>query len=102
MEGWHIIVTDPAATFVIYYEFFSFDELSKTFKISYRQEKQGKYSLNIAIMSDCYFGLDIIKDIKYEVGAEKKMYEEKVAEVETEEDESYIRKIFNSLVPQEE
>ena len=53
-------------------------------------------------MSDSYFGLDIIKDIKYEVGAEKKMYEEKVAEVETEEDESYIRKIFNSLVPQEE
>lgn len=30
------------------------------------------------------------------------MYEEKVAETETEEDESYIRKIFNSLVPQEE
>lgn len=31
-------------------------------------------------MSDCYFGLDIERDIKYEVGPAKKVIEEKVEE----------------------
>jgi hypothetical protein len=33
--------------------------------MTHRQEKAGKYSLNVLIMSDCYFGLDIEKDVKY-------------------------------------
>ena len=67
-EGWHLIVSDnPASLVVIHHEYFTFDELLKTFKITYRQEKQGKYALNVILMSDCYFGLDIEKDFKYEV-----------------------------------
>lgn len=53
-------------------------------------------------MSDCYFGLDIEKDFKYEVISMKAHRLEKEHEEQDPEDESYIRKIFNSLVPQEE
>ncbi len=31
-------------------------------------------------MSDCYFGLDVERDIKYEVGPAKKMMEDKNAD----------------------
>ena len=75
MEGWHIIVSDSLSPVVLFYEFFSFDEKTKTFKVNYRQEKQGKYTMSILLMSDSYFGLDIEKDMKYEVGAAKKMVE---------------------------
>lgn len=27
-------------------------------------------------MSDCYFGLDVVKDVKYEVGVAKKVVED--------------------------
>lgn len=37
--------------------------------------------MTINLMSDCYFGLDIERDLKYEVGAAKKIVEEK--EVDT-------------------
>lgn len=71
MEGWHLVVSDSNSPCIIFHEFFNFDELSKSFKVTYRQEKQGKYSLNISVMSDCYFGLDIEKDFKYEVTTAK-------------------------------
>jgi hypothetical protein len=101
MEGWHIIVSDSVSPVVLLYEFFAFDETTKTFKVTYRQEKQGKYAISINVMSDCYFGLDIEKDLKYEVGAAKKMAEDTAVDNEVEE-ESYIRKIFKSLTPEEE
>lgn len=101
MEGWHIIVSDSGSISIIFHEFFNFDETSKTFKITYRQEKQGKYSLNVNVMSDCYFGLDIDKDFKYEVTPMKAHRHEKDQEDEDLHEDSYIRKIFNSLVPQE-
>lgn len=101
MEGWHIIVSDSLSPVVLLYESFNFDETTKTFKVTYRQEKQGKYAISINVMSDCYFGLDIEKDLKYEVGAAKKIIEDNSADNEVEE-ESYIRKIFKSLTPEEE
>lgn len=52
-------------------------------------------------MSDCYFGLDVEKDLKYEVGVARKVVEDKVVDNEV-EDESYIRKLFKSLTPEEE
>jgi len=67
MESWHIIISDSNSIGILFHEFFTFDELTKTFKVTSRQEKQGKYSLNISVMSDCYFGLDIERDVKYEV-----------------------------------
>lgn len=51
-------------------------------------------------MSDCYFGLDIEKDVKYEVGVAKKIIEQTV-ENEVEE-ESYIRKLLNFTTQDEE
>ena len=52
-------------------------------------------------MSDCYFGLDIEKDLKYQVGAARKVVEDKMVDNEV-EDQSYIRKLFKSLTPEEE
>lgn len=52
-------------------------------------------------MSDCYFGLDVEKDLKYEVGVARKVVEDKMVDNEV-EDESYIRKLFKSLTPEEE
>lgn len=68
--------------------------------MNYRQERQGKYSITINVMSDCYFGLDVEKDLKYEVGVARKVVEDKVVDNEI-EDESYIRKLFKSLTPEE-
>ena len=102
MEGWHLILSDSNGLVIIFYEFFSFDELTKTFKATSRQEKQGRYTLNLKIMSDCYFGLDLEKDFKYDVGAKLNQLEKDHEDEESQEEESYIRKIFNSLVPQEE
>lgn len=101
-EGWHILVSDAAGQYLIFHEFFTFDTPTKSFKVNYRQEKQGKYALSVQILSDCYFGLDLERDVKYEVGPARKIVEEKENEGEDKEEESYIRKIFNSLVPQEE
>ena len=52
-------------------------------------------------MSDCYFGLDLNIDFRYEIGS-KVHRVEKDHDDENVQEESYIRKIFNSLVPQEE
>jgi hypothetical protein len=101
MEGWHIIVSDSTSPVVLLYEFFTFDETTKTFKVTYRQERQGKYSITINVMSDSYFGLDVEKDLKYEVGVARKVVEDKAVDNEV-EDESYIRKLFKSLTPEEE
>lgn len=71
MEGWHVIVSETNSIATMFHEFFTFDELTKTFKITAKQDKAGKYSLTVCIMSDSYFGLDIEKDFKYEVTAIK-------------------------------
>jgi hypothetical protein len=73
MEGWHLIVSDSNSLYIVMHEFFTFDELSKTFTVHYHQEKPGKYSLTVQIMSDCYFGLDLERVLKYEVGAVRKI-----------------------------
>jgi hypothetical protein len=101
MEGWHLIISEAGTLPILLHEVFSFDELTKTFKVTFRQEKQGRYALTLKLMSDCYFGLDIERDFKYDVGPKSHHHEKEVEDEEVEE-ESYIRKIFNSLVPQEE
>lgn len=37
MEGWHIIVSDSTSPVVLLYEFFTFDDTTKDFKLTYRQ-----------------------------------------------------------------
>jgi hypothetical protein len=53
-------------------------------------------------MSDCYFGLDIDRDIKYEVTAMKSHRVEHEPEHNDTEDKSYFRKMMDSMMPQEE
>lgn len=83
-------------------EYFQFDQLTKTFKVPYRQEKKGNYSLNFRLMSDCYFGLDLVVSFKYTVGAKKAIKHEKEEKQEEFESESWIQRWTKTLLQQEE
>lgn len=72
MEGWWIMVLDR--NYVIALEHFSFNKSQKhEFKCARGiYPEPGNYSLTVKIFSDCYFGLDVEKIIKFTVGAAKK------------------------------
>jgi len=57
-------------------EHFNFDELFREFKFDYRHEKAGTFSLNVYLLSDCYYGLDIETSVKYDVKPPRKFIEE--------------------------
>lgn len=48
--------------------------------------QKGNYSLNVHIMSDCYFGIDVLKTIKYEVKPHKEVKEVDITHDTKEED----------------
>lgn len=67
------MVTDR--NYIVYLEQFSFNNSeafeAKFYRGTYREP--GNYSLSIKLFSDCYFGLDIEKIVKFSVKQTKKI-----------------------------
>lgn len=71
VEGWYVIVSEGVN--VVHLEHFNFDDEKHEIKFNKRPQGQpGSYALTIRLMSDCYIGLDIEKEIKYEIQQAKK------------------------------
>lgn len=102
MEGWWLMVLDKNN--VVYLEHFSFEKdekyESKFSRGMYREA--GSYSLTVKLFSDCYFGLDIERVVKFTVGQPKKVTETVEPEEKEEEDQSIFDKVMKSFMPQEE
>lgn len=67
MEGWWIMATDR--NYVFYLDHFSFDN-SEQFEAKFNRgayREPGNYSINVKIFSDCYFGLDFERTVKFTV-----------------------------------
>lgn len=75
MEGWWLMALDK--NYVVHLEKFSFDKENsyeaKFFRGAYRES--GNYSLTVKIFSDCYYGLNIEKVVKFSVTQPKKTTE---------------------------
>ena len=73
MEGWYVIITD--GNNVVYLQHFSF-ESGTEYEVKFQRGpyyKPGNYNLNIHVLSDCYYGLDLERLAKFEIGAPRKM-----------------------------
>ena len=73
MEGWYIVITE--GNHVVHLEHFSFDT-STEYEVKFNRgpyQKAGNYSLNVHVLSDCYYGLDVERIAKFEIGQARKM-----------------------------
>lgn len=72
------MVTDR--NYVVYLEHFGFENSEKSQVKFYRGNYRdpGNYSLNIKVFSDCYFGLDVEKTVKFTVKQAKKIETEEL------------------------
>lgn len=65
-------------------------------KFKYYQSEKGRYSFKVTLLPDCYYDLEIEKEIKYEIGAAKNNFSEPLIDSPTKETDS----IFGSLMKQ--
>ena len=73
VEGWYVIVTDGNS--VVNMEHFSFEN-SEDYEIKFNRgpyQIPGNYSLTVHVLSDCYFGLDLERNLKFEILPGKKL-----------------------------
>ena len=87
-------------------EHFSFENEEYQAKFNLRPHgKEGNYGLDIKILSDCYFGLDIERRVKYEVDRARKIEEsnpDDIKKIDEEAGKSFMDRILGSLKPPEE
>jgi hypothetical protein len=104
MEGWWLMVLERNV--VVHLEHFSFlkeDKYETKFYRGYREP--GNYGLMLKVFSDCYYGFDVERVVKFVVGEEKKVKEmvETEEKENLDEDESFFGKIMKMVtLPEEE
>ena len=102
MEGWYVLVTE--GNHVVYLEHFNF-ESSTEYEIKFNRgpyQKAGNYSYNIHVLSDCYYGLDIERLAKFDIGPARKVDTVEETHHDEEESTSFFDRIMKGVMPTEE
>ena len=102
MEGWYVIVTE--GNHVVHFEHLNFDA-STDYEVKINRgpyQKTGHYSLNVHVLSDCYFGLDVERVAKFEIGAARKMEQVEEETTNEEEETSFFDRMMKGVLPQQE